>query len=262
MGVAHQNFKEIRRLLWIEEAEDYNLFSSAQDRNVNETKLAFQLAENQKIRVRIDENITRLLRLSRQIREHRKAKTDALAVAFDPKDDNQSSIAGEFVQHLEWRLGTKKYSLPDGFLKRRIIQTMMIRWRRMSFYSARASHTLKKLTMENQASRPVNETAHPSRPTPRIRSSAAVSDIKAEPVDDGLASLKGTRSHGLTLSASFKPQGLTRSIISSGGTKSLKGVQSSDFPKPPRVTLDSGGFLCPYCDCTQPPSLREQKSWQ
>jgi uncharacterized membrane-anchored protein len=115
MGVAHQNFKEIRRLLWIEEAEDYNLFSSAQDRNVNETKLAFQLAENQKIRVRIDENITRLLRLSRQIREHRKAKTDALAVAFDPKDDNQSSIAGEFVQHLEWRLGTKKYSLPDGF---------------------------------------------------------------------------------------------------------------------------------------------------
>lgn len=240
-----------------------NDFSCPQIRTVDETKVAISLAENQKIRARIDDILTRLLRLSQQIREHRKAKTDAIAAVFEPKDDEQNPIASEFMQYLEWRLDSTNDKLPDGFLKRRIFATMMIRWRRMSFYSDRASHALQKLTTRSLASRPGNETSHPSRPSPSaIRRGVTASEATRKPVDGKVPSSTGTRSQGLTVSASFQPGELTQSIVRSEGTKSLMGVRSSDFPKAPGIVLDSGGFMCPYCNSLQPPSLREEKPWQ
>lgn len=68
--------------------------------------------EDVKIRERLDDNITRLIRISRQIREHQKAKTDAVAASYEPKDDKHQLLSDSFMAYLDCILNNPSRNYP------------------------------------------------------------------------------------------------------------------------------------------------------
>jgi hypothetical protein len=220
------------------------------------------LAENREIRARIDENITRLLRLSEQIRKHRKSKTDAKAAIYEPRDVNDQRLADEYKRHLDWRLNLSRQKMPDGFLKRRMRDTMMIRWRRTSYYSSPKSSASPENAARDLMTVSVLDKHQAGHLASSTNKQATASQAVREPVRVRRPASTGLRSTGLTISTSFRPDEQQGSIALSNNAGSLEGIQEGDFPELPISWSETGGFTCPYCGDLLPQFMREQESWR
>lgn len=219
------------------------------------------LAANKTAHARMDDSVTRLIRLSRQIREHQKHKTDAMAAVYEPVDDNDQSLINAFQAYLDWILDESEQKLPKGFVKDRVRDTMLLRWRKLSYYSA-GRGTAPILFASGPESQKVHA-IHPSRVlSPVAGSVMPTAMVVTEPADSIAPELTVARSHGLTLSTSFRPYEQPESIAHSKNTRSLMGIQAFQIPNPPESKPGSQGFICPYCRELQPQTMREQTSWQ
>lgn len=227
--------------------------------------LSSLFAENGKLLAHIDDIITRLIRLSRQIRERQKIARDVIATEQEPEDDGKP-LADDFATHLDWRLDSSNQKMKDGFMKDRMRDTMTVRWRKMSYYAAHVSQKGPYITAEKVTDHPPRE----SQVTEIVTTSSNIAlpmpsaaDQTLEPARDYGTASAYSRSQGLTLTTSFRPQDDKGSIApSSRNTKSLIGTQISEFPQPPESLPTCRGFFCPFCGLLQPQSMREQTSWR
>jgi hypothetical protein len=219
------------------------------------------LKRNEMVRIQIDEIITRLIRLSRQIREHQKIDRDAIAAKYEPRDKDEPSL-GSFTVHLDWRLNESRQKMRAGFMKNRMRATMMARWRRLSYYTERltpneswtaASDVLDQPPQGLDVSNHVFADMNTDLPTPAVGKGFIGGDLRSS---------TGPRSHGLTLSTGFQPHLERTSIAPSRNTKSLIGVRLSGFPDPPELLPASPEFRCPFCGILQPRSMVEPTSWR
>jgi hypothetical protein len=234
----------------------------SRDPELHHSKPPILLAENQAIRARVDENITRLLRLSEQIRRHRKTKTDAKAAIYEPRDAKDQRLADEYNSHLNWRLDLSRQKMPDSFLKRRMRDTMMIRWRRTSYYSSPKSPSPPEAAAIDLAKESVLDNHHDGHPASDTDRKATVGHAVRGTARVGGPISIGPRSTGYTVSTSFRPNEQQGSIAPSSNAESLEGIQEDEFPEPPVSSSESGGFTCPYCGDLLPQFMREQESWR
>lgn len=209
----------------------------------------------------MDDSVTRLIRLSRQIREHQKHKTDAMAAVYEPLDDNDEILIDAFKAYLDWVLDESEQKLPKGFVKDRVRDTMLIRWRKLSYYSA-GRGTAPIFLASGPKSQKVHVVQPPSVLLPVAGSVMPTTVVVTEPADSIAPELTVPRSHGLTLSTSFRPHEQPESIAHSKNTRSLMGIQAFRIPNPPESKPGSQGFICPYCRELQPQTMREQTSWR
>jgi len=217
------------------------------------------------IRSRIRDNIVRLIRLTRQMRQHLKTRLDCEADACDPEDDDDKALAQEFSEHIIWKLKYHPdWKIEDETFRNRLQETMLRRGRRILFYSTRAR---KRITLPAKPT--VQESQQPYDPTPLadpIPSISRETEMAMRPVrkTEGAGSehTKSMRSTGMTISSSFKPLKDQRSIASTRRTKSLLGVKAIDFPKAPAIPPGLTRFMCSLCDSWQPSTEREHKHWQ
>lgn len=220
------------------------------------------LADDEKMHSQIDDMITRLIRLSRQIREHQKIKRDAIAADYEPHDEHGTS-ASTFAKYLDWKLDGSKQKMRASFMKDRMRDTLMARWRKLSYYAAqqpqlsRHEPAIAANDVSNQLPRELRVSKHVF-PDVELPTPAAAK----ESIGEVFRAPMGPQSHGLTLSTAFKPHHETTSIAPSRNTKSLVGAQVSDFPNPPKLLLGLHEFRCPFCGILQPRSMVEPTSWR
>jgi hypothetical protein len=236
--------------------------SGSGDQALHKSTPATSLTGYQKIRARIDENVTRLFRLSGQTRRNRKTEENAQAAIYDPKDVDGQRLADGYKRHLEWRLNSSKQKMPDGFLKHRIRDTMMARWRRTSYYSTPKPLALVEAAAKDLVGQSVVDVRQSGRLAPATDEQATT-----DQATKGLLRSRGSastrpRSTGSTGSASSRLDELPRSLVSWKNMSSLDGMEDADFPEPPDPSLDSGEFTCPFCGDLQPHSMREQGPWR
>jgi hypothetical protein len=211
----------------------------------------------------MNDSLTRLIRLSKQIRQHHKNKRNVEAANFDPKDDDCQPLADTFEAYLGWRLSMSRFKLPDGFLKTRIRETMLARWRRISYHSSSLSRKTSEVPSEGSAIQGVEKDPRTRRPPTVLGSEALTSSQVARSHRGDKAPVSvGERSRVLTLGSSFKLRDEMQSKSPSKNTKSLVGVEASDFPLPPDCSPGSLEFTCPYCGDLQPIAMREQTAWR
>jgi hypothetical protein len=215
------------------------------------------------IHLRIKETIARLIRLSRQMRQHVRKKWNAEADRFDPKDQDGKPFALVFERHIDWKLSTHpEWKTGNDMIKDRLRKTMLRRWRRVFFTSDRASAdsvVLKvPLLVEEHASKPKTTEA------PKTVNShfTGIAHLIPEKPPTEAAPSEALLSVEPTIGPSFQPQGNSGSIVSSRRTKSLMGVKPIDFPKAPMMSADFLSFMCPLCGISQPAAEREHQNWR
>jgi len=219
------------------------------------------LAEDEVVRNRIDDIITRLIKLSRQIGEHRKIKRDAIASEYEPYDKD-GPLVESYAAHLEWRLNESKEKLSAGFMKDRMRATMMARWRKVSYYAAQLSRNRSVTAPSNVSGRLPKEPRVLNQMVPDTNRELPILTAVQESPGENFQVSTGPRSHGLTLSTGFKPHLDKASMAPSRNTKSLIGARLSEFPKPPEPLSASHEFRCPFCGILQPHSMSEPTSWR
>lgn len=217
-----------------------------------------------KIRERLDDNITRLIRISRQIREHQKAKTDAIAATYEPKDDEHQLLSDGFMAYLDCLLDKSKQQLPDGWMKRRMRVTMLMRWRRVSYYSAPLFRPESKVATLSEERSHDDLTPTPTQlPADTVEKFTHETVAATKYISEQKPGSTAFHSHAMTLSTMFRPVNKAKSVTSSKNLKSLVGVQHSDFPKPPISLLATAhDFVCPFCGDPQPLSTGETTNWR
>lgn len=217
------------------------------------------------IRLRIRDSIVRLIRLTRQMRQHLKVRLDCEADLYDPEDDGDKTLMEEFSEHIIWKLKHHPHwKVEDEILQQRLQETMLRRGRRILFYSTRA-----RKRAAPQVKPTIQESHKPNDPKVLESSLPSMSgevDVVMRPVRTAQSALsvpaKNLRSTGMTISSSFKPHEDQRSIASTRKTKSLLGVEAIDFPQVPAIVPGFTKFLCPLCDNWQPSTESERKHWQ
>jgi hypothetical protein len=196
------------------------------------------------------------------MRKHVKDKLDFEGDRYDPKDQNQNPIAMEFYQHIQWKLDKHPlWKIESDLIRGRLQETMLLRWRRMYFYSTRArAKTIlppKMVLQSSEAAEPltamITETEEPETDPLQLVEDEGQTE-SSHPV-----SLLSER---LTVGPSFKPEGESASIGFSKRTRSLTGVKAVDFPKAPAMRTELSSFMCPLCGTSQPAAEREHKAWQ
>jgi hypothetical protein len=217
------------------------------------------------LHLRIRDSIVRLIRLTRQMRQHLKVRLDYEADLHDPKDDDDKALMQGFSEHIIWKLRHHpKWKVEDEVFRDRLQETMLRRGRRILFYSTRA-----KKRAAPAAEPTVQELPKPHDPKVlghRLTSSSGEVDVVIRPIRKAEVTVSGPpkslQSTGMTISSTFKPHEDQRSVASTKRTKSLLGVQAVDFPKVPAITPGFTRFMCPLCDSWQPSLERERKHWQ
>jgi hypothetical protein len=217
---------------------------------------------------RINDSIARLSRLSRQMRQHVRQKLDLEADSYEPPcppGSNGESLSSKFLASLDWKMREHPQWRIGEVLKDRLRQTMLLRWRRISFYSAHVEPNAA-LSRSTRLESPAVGVAHdPSAPDTPVNVPGP-SKEDGQPLQKkseiGTAVPKSVMSAGVTIGPSFKPDHDRHSAVTSGGSRSLIGVQESDFPRPPRIEKGLTWFFCPLCGNRQPASKGKQKAWQ
>jgi hypothetical protein len=223
--------------------------------------------DDENVSSRINDGLARLARLSRQMRRHVRQKMDGKAEQFEPLGGDYGFLSREFCRNLDWKLNSHPHwQVKELNLRHRLRHTMLLRWRRMSYYSA----LVESMGQDNtQSSQVASSQVEATQDLPVSGSSRSVTDLNEmaeQPVQKkrktGAAESKSVMTTGRTIGASFKQDQDRDSIATSKGTKSLIGVQLADFPKPPRLLKELSGFLCPLCGDQQPNEVTEKKTWQ
>jgi hypothetical protein len=221
-----------------------------------------EMPNSDEILSRIEDTIARLIRLSRQMRQHVRRKVDVEADQYDPKDHNGEPLVLEFESHVRWKLETHPSwrRIDNGVIKDRLQKTMLLRWRRVFFHSTRAEAKAVAPNIPGTSSEQVLQALK----APRIvfadlEENRAV--VQPETTSEG-AKQESLLSDRITIGPSFKPLGDSKSIVSSRRTKSLAGVKTIDVPKAPAIPLGHSRFMCPFCSTLQPLTERERKTWQ
>lgn len=224
-----------------------------------------EMLSNDDIHMRIQDSIVRLIRLTRQMRQHLKVRLNCEADLYDPEDGGDKALMQEFCEHIIWKLRNHPHwKVEDEMFRDRLQETMLRRGRRILFYSTRA---------KGRAAPPVDPTVQeqPKPQQPKTLGNLSTSNFgeagmelravrKIEAVVSGPA--KSSRSTGMTISSSFQPHEDQRSVASTKRTKSLLGVKAVDFPKVPAISPGLMRFVCPLCGDWQSSLECERKHWQ
>jgi hypothetical protein len=211
--------------------------------------------------LRINDSIARLFRLSRQMRQHITARLDEKADLFEPKEERDKIREQEYRTHLKWKLEYHPHwKISDDFIKERLRATMLLRGRRLLFYSR---NSLREEVLTHVPK--LFETS--VLPTPTTKTAVSSEDVSHLPLTRGMqdpqtAVATQTESMHSTGFSSFKPHADRGSVVTSRKTKSLIGVKKHDFPKAPAVSSELSGFMCPLCRRRQPVAEHEPKFWQ
>lgn len=261
---AHETLKSTEDLMpLVKASSDPPFFDTEREAELD--MMASELFDkNKKSCDQINDTITRLIWISRQIREYRKKKTDDVAVSYEPKDNDERPLVDAFKQHLDFKLDQTKTKMPEGFMKTRMFKTMLMRWRRLSYYSARQPHAKPEPSAGERGDPAKCVQTAESLTVSSDKAKEATSRIAAAKSGKGVGPSKSvaSQSHAMTLSASFRPIGRPRSTASSWNPKSLFGVQAFDLPRPPDCPGGADSFTCPYCGDEQSRSVRESTNWR
>lgn len=177
---------------------------------------------------------------------------------FEPKEKHDKICEEEYRAHLEWKLAEHpQWKVSEGFIKERLRATMLLRHRRLFFYSRNSvqDHVSAQVPGPREMSGLL---------APTTKTAVSSEDLKDSPLTRGMqdrqiAITTQTESMLLKGLSSFELIAGRGSATASRGTESLVGLKKHYFPKAPAISPGVSGFMCPLCRRLQP--LAKHKPW-
>ena len=216
---------------------------------------------------RISDGLSRLVILSRSIKVFQRDHTEAVADRYDPKGPEGELQFPEFGQHVEFIL-EQCYVQRDNYLRTRLRNTIITRWRRLSYYVARSMATAditKASPVPMDTVQEANSTVQTQQRSYNREHGQSVLNEKV--VRQQLPTRHSTKSAVTesvtrTVDSGFIPNTIHDEPTPLFNPRSLLGTKRSEFPAPPAVLGRGTDFKCPLCGVLQPTTMLDTKAWQ
>lgn len=214
----------------------------------------------------VEDCTSRLIRFSGLIRQQGAHKRNDRALNYEPG----KTLVEDFKSHVMFvcnrHLGSKKDGQDtfeiDAFLSERLRQTMLQRWRRVSYWHHHASSLATTVSRQSESS------VVPVLPVPTTMPSSPFRDMQlldrpqlTEASHDPGPSVRS--SAATTAPEILENHSMTSSKTSSVGSSGTKvRAEGLSFPAPPRVSAGVKHFECSICRLPRPTADLRRSRWQ